>query len=111
LTRAYYNHTFSTPNAAEPKTILIRTFRSKKLERYWIKGDARGLPADHLKRLTLRLTALDYAADPIQMDVPGWHFHALTGAMRGRYSVLVTGNWRVTFAWGAEGPDAVDVDY
>jgi toxin HigB-1 len=56
---------------------MIKTFRSKKLARYWIKGDARGVPSDHLKRLNLRLTALDEAAALDDMDVPGWHFPAL----------------------------------
>lgn len=90
---------------------MIRSFRSKRLERYWIKGDAKGLPADHLKRLTLRLTALDNAATPEEMNVPGWHFHALAGDMQGRYAVRVTGNWRLTFAWSENGPAAIDVDY
>lgn len=90
---------------------MIRSFRSKKLERYWTKGDAKGLPANHLKRLNLRLTALDNAATPEQMNVPGWHFHALTGDMLGRYAVRVTGNWRLTFAWDEDGPAAIDVDY
>ena len=90
---------------------MIKSFRSKRLERYWTRGDARGLPADHLKRLKLRLTALDNTTTPDEMDVPGWHFHKLTGDIRGRYSVRVTGNWRVTFAWADDGPDAVDVDY
>lgn len=89
---------------------MIKTFRSKKLARYWIKGDARGLPSDHLKRLNLRLTALDEAAALDDMDVPGWHFHALSGDRQGRYSVRVTGNWRLTFAWD-EHCAALDVDY
>lgn len=45
------------------------------------------------------------------MNVPGWHFHALTGDMRGRFSVRVTGNWRLTFAWDSNGPHAIAVDY
>jgi proteic killer suppression protein len=90
---------------------MIKTFRSRQLERYWTKGDARGLPADHLKRVRLRLTALENAAAPEEMNVPGWHFHRLTGAMRGRYSVRVTGNWRLTFAWDDNGAAAIDVDY
>jgi toxin HigB-1 len=90
---------------------MIQSFRSKRLERYWTKGDAKGLPADHMKRLNLRLTALDNAAAPTEMNVPGWHFHVLTGDMLGRYSVRVTGNWRLTFAWDANGPSAIDVDY
>jgi toxin HigB-1 len=90
---------------------LIRSFKSKRLERYWLRGDGRGLPADHIDRLNLRLTALDETVILEQMNVPGWHFHALTGNMKGRYSVRITGNWRLTFAWDASGPDAVDVDY
>jgi proteic killer suppression protein len=90
---------------------MIRSFRSKQLERYWTKGNAKGIPADHLKRLNLRLTALDNAAALEQMNVPGWHFHALAGDMLGRYAVRVTGNWRLTFAWDDDGPAAIDVDY
>lgn len=90
---------------------MIRSFRSKKLARYWFRNDPSGLPADQLERLRLRLTALNEATQPEQMNVPGWHFHALLGNMKGRYAVRVTGNWRLTFAWSADGPDAVDVDH
>lgn len=90
---------------------MIKSFRSKQLERYWTKGDARGLPRDHIKRLTLRMTALDNANSPDEMNVPGWHFHMLSGAMKGRYSERVAGNWRLTFAWEKDGPAAVDMDY
>jgi len=90
---------------------VISTFRNRRLERYWTKGDAKSLPAVHLTRLKLRLTALDDANAPEEMDVHGWHFHRLTGSMRGRYSVRVTGNWRLTFAWDNAGHAAIDVDY
>lgn len=90
---------------------MIRSFRSKALERYWIRGDARSLPADHLKRLNLRLSALDEALTPDDMNQPGWYFHALSGNMKGRYAVRVTANWRLTFAWDKDGPAAIDVDY
>ncbi len=65
----------------------------------------------NLKRPNLRLTALDNAAAPEQMNVSGWHFHALAGDMLGRYAVRVTGNWRLMLAWDADGPAAVDVDH
>ena len=90
---------------------MIQSFQSKRLQRYWTKGDASGLPADHLKRLKLRLTALDSAATLADIHVPGWHFHALTGDLQGRYAIRVTGNWRLTFAWDETGPSALDVDY
>lgn len=87
---------------------MIKSFRSKALQRYWTRGDAKGLPADHMKRLNVRLSALDAASEPAEMNVPGWHFHALVGDMIGRFAVRVTGNWRLTFAWDG---DAIDVDY
>jgi plasmid maintenance system killer protein len=31
------------------------------------------------------------------MDVPGFKLHSLKGSERGRWSVLVNGNWRLTF--------------
>jgi len=42
------------------------------------------------------------------MDLLGLPFHALTGDQRGRFAVLVSRNWRVTFAF--EGEDAVEID-
>ena len=43
------------------------------------------------------------------MDLPGLCLHRLTGKLKNRWSVSVSGNWRVTFAFS--GKDAVQVDY
>ncbi len=48
------------------------------------------------------------AAEPNALDLPGFKFHALKGDLKGRYSVWVAGNWRITFAF--DGEDAIDVD-
>jgi len=50
---------------------------------------------------------LDAAAAPEDMHLPGFHFHRLRGQSV-RYSVRVTGNWRLTFAWDES--DAIQVD-
>ena len=42
------------------------------------------------------LTALDTAKSIEDMDIPGFRLHALKGEERGRWSVWVNGNWRVT---------------
>ena len=68
----------------------------------------RGIRPDWLDRVRLILSRLDQAEQPRQMDIPGLNFHALKGDRRGRYSVLVSRNWRVTFSW--RGKDATDVD-
>ncbi|RMB11946.1 plasmid maintenance system killer protein [Eilatimonas milleporae] len=89
-------------------TAVIRTIRHKGLSRYWQSGRTRGLDARFLPRLERMLSALDAAKTPDAMNIPGWYFHALHGRMAGRYSVRVSGNWRLTFAF--DDGDAVDVN-
>jgi proteic killer suppression protein len=87
---------------------MIRTFRSKALSRYWLKGDASRIRPDWQPRVRLILSQLDVARKPKEMDLLGLRFHALTGDQAGRFSVLVSRNWRITFAF--EGDDAIDID-
>jgi toxin HigB-1 len=42
------------------------------------------------------------------MNIAGFHFHGLRGKPK-RWSVRVTGNYRITFGWSGE--DALDVDF
>jgi len=43
------------------------------------------------------LAALDTARSREDMKVPGFRLHPLKGTDRGRWSVWVNGNWRLTF--------------
>jgi proteic killer suppression protein len=85
---------------------VIRSFRDKALRQFFESGNARGLSVQNVARVSRMLRALDDAARPESMNLPGYHFHALHGARR--WSVRVTGNWRITFGW--DGADAIDVD-
>ena len=87
---------------------MIRSFRSKALRRFARTGDGSKLSVQNEERLQLILNALDAAASPEQMDIPGLRFHALRGQLKGRYAVWASGNWRITFGWAGE--DAIDVD-
>ena len=87
---------------------MIRSFRSKALQRYFETGEARKLSVPNVGRLSRVLRALDTARVPAHLNLPGFRFHALKGNFLGRYSVDASGNWRVTFAW--DGEDAVNVD-
>lgn len=87
---------------------MILSFRHKGLERYWTKGNPSGVNPKWLARVSRILRVLDIAAEPEDSDLPGYFFHRLSGADAGRYSVRVTGNYRMTFAWLGE--DAIDVD-
>ena len=43
---------------------------------------------------------------------PGNRLHPLGGDLQGSYSIRVNDQWRVTFRWGADGPEEVTiVDY
>lgn len=88
---------------------MIASFRSKALERFWWKGDPRRIDPRHVEKIRRQLGVLDYATRPADMNLPGWRFHALQGGRR--WAVWVDQNWRLTFAWSDEGPDAVEVDY
>ena len=84
---------------------MIRSFRSKALRLFAETGTGRKLPVRQADRVRRILALLDAAKQPRELDQPGLVFHALHG---GRFSVRVTGNYRITWAW--QGNDAVDVD-
>ncbi len=88
---------------------MIKSFRHKGIERYFVAGSKAGIQPQHAKRLSLQLFALSRAAVPEDMDLPGWQWHSLRGELAGRWAVSVNGNWRLTYAF--EGKDAVLVDY
>ena len=88
---------------------MIKNFRHKGLEKYFLRGTKSGIQAQHANRLRLVLGRLNVSTGPADMDLPGLHLHELSGKRKGTWSVRVTGNWRVTFRF--EGRDALDVDY
>jgi proteic killer suppression protein len=90
------------------RCVVIRSFRSKALQRFAERGDSSKLSVQNPDRIRRILLALDAATWADQMNVPGLRYHALKGRARGRYAVDASGNWRITFAW--DGEDAVEVD-
>ena len=88
---------------------VIRSFRHKGIEAFFKKGTTRGIQAAHKDRLSRQLFALNNAADPQDMNVPGWRLHCLQGKLQNHWSIMVNGNWRLTFTF--EDGDAVLVDY
>jgi proteic killer suppression protein len=85
---------------------MIRSFRPKALRQFAQTGDATMLSVPNIDRVRRILRALNEAIEPDQ--IPGYKFHLLIGRDKGRYSVWVSGNWRITFSW--EEKDATDVD-
>lgn len=88
---------------------VIRSFRHKGLRRFFDAGSRAGIQPAHAARLARMLHQLDAAKAPEDMAVPGWKLHPLTGEDEGRWSVWVSGNWRLTFAF--EDGHATEADY
>ncbi len=76
---------------------MIESFRHKGLKRFFETGSTAGIQSHHAKRLRMQLAALDTARSVDDMGIPGFRLHVLKGAERGRWSVWVNGNWRLTF--------------
>lgn len=62
---------------------------------------------DLVECLKIRLSRLDAATQPDEMDAAGFNFHRLQGKPI-RYTVHINGPRRLTFEW--DGEDAVRVD-
>ncbi len=88
---------------------MIRGFRHKGLEKFFLRGTISGVQAKHSARLRLILGRLHASTNPQDMNLPGLYLHELGGRRKGTWSVRVSGNWRVTFRF--VGKDAVDADY
>jgi proteic killer suppression protein len=88
---------------------MIKNFKHKGLENFFLAGSKAGIQAAHAKRLRLILGRLHASANPRDMNLPGLHLYELKGNRKGVWSVRVSGNWRVTFQF--EGQDAIKVNY
>jgi proteic killer suppression protein len=88
---------------------VIKSFRHRGIERFFRSGSKADIQPKHAEKLRRQLFALDNAKGPLDMSAPGWRLHELRGGLAGHWSVDVSGNWRLTFAF--EGEDAVLVDY
>ena len=76
---------------------MICSFRHKGLRKFFETGSLAGIEPDHAIRLRMLLAALDTAVSVLDMDVPGFRLHRLKGKDVARWSVRVSGNWRLTF--------------
>lgn len=76
---------------------MIKSFRHKGLRMLFETGSTAGVQAMHAQRLRMQLAALDTAQTVDDMDIPGFRLHPLKGRLLGRWSIVVSGNWRLTF--------------
>jgi proteic killer suppression protein len=85
---------------------VIKSFRHAGLRELFESGKSPRVRHDLRRRVLVRLKALDAAAFPSDLNVPGLNFHRLQGRPV-RYGVYVNRPWCLTFEW--EDGDAVRV--
>lgn len=88
---------------------MIVSFRHKGLFRFFRTGSLAGIRPHDGRRLRVLLAALDTAVVIEDMDIPGFRLHRLKGPEQHRWSVWVSGNWRLTFEFRSG--DASGIDY
>ena len=103
----------ANPDAVENRPSgLPRQFKSRRLRRFWEKGEKGAIDAAWRETLRDQLSALFSASDTETMrrlmNAPGWHFEDLRGDRQGSYSVWVTVNWRLV--WRFEDGYAYEID-
>ncbi len=89
---------------------MILSFNHKGLRKFYETGSKAGIQAIHAKRLRLMLSALDTATTIEDMDIPGFNLHPLKGSRKSFWSILVSGNWRLTFKFEAGNAHAVNYE-
>lgn len=88
---------------------MIISFRHKGLRDFFLKQSTKGIDASHAAKLRVILTALHAAKTIDEVNIPAFRLHPLKGNMKNRWSVWVSGAWRVTFEFN--NGDAEIVDY
>ncbi|MEN3289344.1 MAG: toxin HigB [Bradyrhizobium sp.] len=87
---------------------MIESFRHKGLRLLFESGERKFLNPQHVEKIENILGVLHAAGDIKGVNVPGYRLHALSGGLKGLWSVTVRANWRIVFRF--EGGKAFDVD-
>ena len=72
----------------------------------------KGLDARETRKISDMIAAIRVASHPRQLQtVASWKVHELTPKFPGKWSLMVTGNYRLTFYFDASTQSIRDVDY
>lgn len=88
---------------------MILNFKHRGLKRLYEKDDRSRIDPKAASAIEKRLTLLNIAEKPKDMNIPGFRLHPMKGNRKGDWAVDVNGNWRITFRF--EGTDVCDVNY
>lgn len=90
----------------------LRNVLHKGLRRFVEHGETAGLSPSSIERLRNMLTFMQEMASLEELRaMPGWRLHPLTGSQKGRWSLTVTKNWRLTFSVDQRRQEIFDIDF
>jgi proteic killer suppression protein len=87
---------------------MIRIFAHKGLRQLFEDDNAKGVNAEHGRKINQILAVLHAAGTIEALRLPTFRLHELKGDLRDRWAVAVRANWRIIFRF--EDGDAFDVD-
>ena len=90
----------------------IRNVVHKGLRRFIETDDNSGLQPAVLAKIRRMVSFLqDMEKEDELRTVPSWKAHQLTGNRKGKWSLFVAKNWRITFRIDLEEIEIIDLDY
>ncbi len=87
---------------------MIKNFIHKGLKRFFTQNDRSLLNAKDCSRISRILDRLDSTVEIMDMNLPGYKLHKLSGEMKDSWSLTVSKNWRITFYF--KNGDALNVN-
>ena len=90
---------------------MIRSFADRDTERVWLREAVPRLDQRIHRAANRKLHMLDAARTLAALKVPpGNRLEALKGDRKGRHSIRVNDQWRITFHWTDGGPEDVLIE-
>lgn len=90
---------------------MIKSFKHKGLEKFFLTGSLKGIQAIHKDRLSMILSILNAMNDLEPLKLPSLKLHKLKGNLSNLWSITVQANWRITFEFDDKTQDVYIVDY
>jgi len=79
---------------------MIKSFRSKEIEKIWNKQTSRKLPFEIQNIARRKLRMLNNAKMLRDLRIPpNNRLEALKGDRKGQFSIRINNQWRICFAW------------
>lgn len=90
---------------------MIKSFKHKGLESFFISGSTKGIQSIHSNKLRLILGRLNQMTCLDDINIPSFRLHKLKGDKQNLWSITVQANWRITFEYDEKSADVYIVDY